>query len=260
MAHVSNVLSIPRALRLFQRKRVSAVCQSTDQLFKCVYISGDGVGDVYQVSTCDPSDKLKMPAIGVIIEKESATECIVQLFGEIKGIYAGLPPNSPLYVSWSGDLSVTPPSIISGEIYIQNVGRVLSSGIPFFWPLSNLVRRYDSSTDNKALKYDQEDEVLDEITIGGPTPSTYALFNRSLIGFYDGANRVYETPEKFLPETLRVYHNGRRLKLASSPNPTYGDYYPSESGGVGTGYNTITILTFSPVQVSRLWADYYTQL
>lgn len=261
MANVANVLSIPRALRLFQRKRWWEVqCAVTDVLGRCVYIHDDEVAGRYQVRTCDPSDLSKMPAVGIIISKESDTECTIQTFGEVKGIHGGLVPNAPLYVASNGELDHDAPIPNGGEVYIQNVGEAISSTTPWFWPFSKMVRRFDTNPDNKAVKFDDVDDVFEEVTFGGVVPSTAALFYRPLLGIQDGANRTYTTVEKFQPDTMQVYHNSRELVRAMSPSPRYGDFYVSESSGPGTGYDTVTILSFSPVEFSRMWAHYHAVL
>jgi len=52
-------------------------------------------------------------------------------------------------------------------------------------------------------------------------------------GIVDGSNPVHTTPEAFDVATIRVYRNGQRQTLGD-------DFTASESGGVGTGYDTIT--------------------
>jgi hypothetical protein len=76
----------------------------------------------------------------------------------------------------------------------------------------------------------------------------------SLVGPKDGASRTFRTtPEFFVHDpggtgkTISVWHNGRRLIQTSSLE---------ESGGIGTGYDTINLLTFAPVGQSTLVADY----
>lgn len=81
--------------------------------------------------------------------------------------------------------------------------------------------------------------------------------NVELVGTKDGSNRIFTVPssDKFLNGTFEsntfkilIRHNGRVLVEGK-------DYSVSESGGVGTGYDTI-ILTFSPVSGSQLYANY----
>jgi hypothetical protein len=84
-----------------------------------------------------------------------------------------------------------------------------------------------------------------------------------LVGPLDGTNRVFRTtPDYFVHDlagngkTIEVWHNGRRLIQTATHNPGVGDYWVEESGGVGTGYDTINLLTFAPVGRSSLVANY----
>ena len=93
---------------------------------------------------------------------------------------------------------------------------------------------------------------------------TFVRVGVSMVGPKDGANRVFRTtPDFFVHDpggsgkTIEVWHNGRRLSQTVSPNPELGDYTVEESGGVGTGYDTINLLTFAPVSRSVLLANYY---
>lgn len=85
----------------------------------------------------------------------------------------------------------------------------------------------------------------------------------SMVGPLDGSNRVFRTtPDHFVHapvgngKTIEVWHNGRRLAQATASNPALGDYTVEESGGLGTGYDTINLLTFAPVSRSILLANY----
>jgi len=84
-------------------------------------------------------------------------------------------------------------------------------------------------------------------------------FQVQLVGSKDGVNRIFTTPEKFMHDptiglTIDVWHNGRRLMQGL--NPSVGDYSVSESGGLGTGFDTINLYTFAPIERSCLVADY----
>lgn len=78
-----------------------------------------------------------------------------------------------------------------------------------------------------------------------------------LIGSVDGVNRIFNTPDKFIQGTyfgnifkIFVTHNGHILFEGI-------DYVVSESGGPGTGFDTITIKSFTPrANHSILYASY----
>ncbi len=76
-----------------------------------------------------------------------------------------------------------------------------------------------------------------------------------LIGTIDGVNMVFTTPDFFLNDgttSILVYYNGVRLELGAG-----NDYTLSESGGPGTGFDTVT-LPFAPVPPKdKITADYF---
>lgn len=81
--------------------------------------------------------------------------------------------------------------------------------------------------------------------------------NISLVGVQDGSNLVFTIPDLAVHNPpgsqIKVYRNGQRLM----PGPS-NDYVVSESGGVGTGYDTITFTADPPILGERLSADYLT--
>jgi len=78
-----------------------------------------------------------------------------------------------------------------------------------------------------------------------------------LIGMKDGINRTFYTVDKFLNGTfitgdqfhIHIKHNGKDLYESL-------DYTIGESGGPGTGYDTINIISFSPTITSVLYSTY----
>lgn len=89
--------------------------------------------------------------------------------------------------------------------------------------------------------------------------STSYIFKQGVVlgGAINDVNTIFTTsPDKFLDGAvgsnnfnIMVQHNGRILVKGI-------DYTISESGGVGTGYDTITIVTFIPATGSTMIADY----
>jgi hypothetical protein len=78
---------------------------------------------------------------------------------------------------------------------------------------------------------------------------------QNLVGPKNGSNVLYQTPglEKYthnLPFLdISVYFNGSRLALLD-------DYLVLESGGFGTGFDTIMLLVPPPLPNDHLLADY----
>ena len=76
-------------------------------------------------------------------------------------------------------------------------------------------------------------------------------YEQDLIGDKNKTNLVYTTPDLFQPDSIRVYRMGVRANRGSSD-----DYIISESGGLGTGYDTITFNDRPPEAGTELFADY----
>jgi hypothetical protein len=78
--------------------------------------------------------------------------------------------------------------------------------------------------------------------------------SQALVGLKDGLNVVFHTPgyEKYLQNlpyfSIHVYLNGQRLVLLD-------DYIVVESGGVGTGFDTV-ILSVAPRPRDKVISDY----
>ena len=74
-----------------------------------------------------------------------------------------------------------------------------------------------------------------------------------LAGVCNGVNPTFSAPEVFVhaPPGLsaRVYLNGQRLLLTD-------DFTVAESGGPGTGFDTV-ILQHAPVVGDKVFADYF---
>ena len=62
-------------------------------------------------------------------------------------------------------------------------------------------------------------------------------------GTVNGVNTTFTTSKNFLEDSIAVYLNGQRMTEGSSSDSTV-----SESGGLGTGFDTIDF-TFAPKNV-----------
>jgi hypothetical protein len=71
-------------------------------------------------------------------------------------------------------------------------------------------------------------------------------------GSKNGSNLVFTFPDTFIEETIQLYFNGVRQMQGVGC-----DYTVSESGGVGTGFDTITMaIGLAPQADDNLFADY----
>lgn len=81
-----------------------------------------------------------------------------------------------------------------------------------------------------------------------------------LLGVKDGSNRTFTTPDIFINEnrsgdllTISIFHDGNRLVEDD-------EYVLAESGGAGTGFDTVIITAFKPKSKSTLIANYFTDI
>jgi hypothetical protein len=92
--------------------------------------------------------------------------------------------------------------------------------------------------------------ILRPITTGGADAAiAQARVRTGLVGDKDGINQQFRTAEDFkrLGNVIEwVYLNGQLLREGAS-----NDYVASESGGAGTGFDTITF-AFPPLAVDDL--------
>lgn len=77
--------------------------------------------------------------------------------------------------------------------------------------------------------------------------------NVDLVGTKNGVNLVYTTPDLFVltPFVEVVNRNGVTQREGAG-----NDYTRSESGGAGTGFDTITLLNDAPLSWEQLTIDY----
>lgn len=100
-----------------------AICLATNVVGDAVYAYDNAVGDIYKVRRADPRDTAKMPALGIIVSKETSTECTVQFIGGVTGVYGGMTVNQRLFVSAVGRLADSPPTALpGGYALIQPMG------------------------------------------------------------------------------------------------------------------------------------------
>jgi hypothetical protein len=73
-----------------------------------------------------------------------------------------------------------------------------------------------------------------------------------LTGTVDGVNTTFTAPEKFRHDPpnfdIAIYFNGQRVIRGD-------DFTVSESGGIGTGYDTVETI-FVMKTDDKIWADY----
>lgn len=115
---------------------VSATCPSGLTVGDFVYASGPAAGDVLTVDKADILNGAKMPSLGVVIEKPTATTARVMLLGlYTPGVVLAL--NKVAYVGANSRLTTTMPL---GNVYVQRVGMTIDQGRVFLNPSPLLVK------------------------------------------------------------------------------------------------------------------------
>jgi hypothetical protein len=127
------------------------------------------------------------------------------------------------------------------------------------------LRRVDETTDRltvgailRALgSLTFEDEDNGPVTLAALIKYTQPRENLDLVGTIDGVNLVYTLPggEKGIVEAL-----GATIKVQINGVDYFGDgedFTLSESGGGGTGFDTVTLIHFAPRVGDRVTTSYY---
>lgn len=219
------------------KDRAQALCFASDAVGDCVSVVGDELAGKYQVTKTDIDSSTfdESVSIGIISLKLSSTECIVHLLTELRSVYTGMTPGSLYYVGAdSRPTDIEPGNPGSGTRTSQIIGYAVASDVLYINPSAPI-------------------QLLPIPSI----PLTISDFRRNIVlsGLQNGVNLVYTTPEKFLrvPFAETMSRNGVIQEEGADK-----DYIASESAGVGTGYNTITLLNVfvAPLSWERLSIDY----
>ena len=108
--------------------------------------------------------------------------------------------------------------------------------------------------DGDVLIWDAAEDLGVKFGAGGGSGLTLSKYKvqQALLGTKDGVNTVFVTPSDFEEETIQVYLDGVRLARGVGC-----DYAASESGGGGTGWDTVTLAAAkAPIATDNLFADY----
>ena len=113
-------------------------CSAGEAVGDCVYVSGAEVLGVIQVRKVDVTDPAKMPAIGIILDKPTATTCTVAYSGGVTiGILPPFLPGRMYFVGHSSKPDATRPA---SPAMVQVVGVAVTSGRLLFNPSPNMTR------------------------------------------------------------------------------------------------------------------------
>jgi len=102
-------------------------CTSLDPVNSLVKITGYQSGKPV-FGTVDISDPAKMPAVGIIIEKPSATECRVVSIGPALLQVFPVVSGSNYYIDSSGFPTTSPPIPNPNPVFVQIIGQGMGNG------------------------------------------------------------------------------------------------------------------------------------
>lgn len=109
-----------------------ANCTVSDSVGDVVRVTADIISSRYQVTKLDITNTVMEVAFGVIISKQSDTECVIQLSGHIQGLYSGLTAGEPLFVGDDAQLTHDVPSRpMSGVKSVYHVALAVSADVLF---------------------------------------------------------------------------------------------------------------------------------
>jgi len=207
-----------------QENLALAACLAADAVGDIVYVRDVFSGTRYRVGAADPSDGDKMPGVAVILSKQSPTACWVRFQG-LTDLYTGLTPGEAYFVG-----SDSQPAA-AGDANFPGAG--------------SQKQQIGVATDDDELLFRAMDVVGETGTSGG------RYYNQPLTP--TGDPKIFTTAMAFVHLGVgseKVFYNGQKLEEGSG-----SDYVVSESGGAGTGYDTIE-LEFTPRSGSNWAVDF----
>ena len=105
-----------------------AICTAAEDVGHWVYVEVEKTAtDPEEVRKANPTDFNKMPAVGVIISKITATLCEVQWFGETPDVLSGLGVGEVHYLAHDGTAKSDPPIPGGSPVFWQTLGIGLSA-------------------------------------------------------------------------------------------------------------------------------------
>jgi len=130
MLDLLNALTQYRGDQRYARLTQEVACLSSDTVGKLMCVRDVvTVTGRWRVQTASCLDLSKMPAIGVLISKVTPTTGIMQLLGDVQGVFSGLDVTRPYFVGPTGNLVNPAPSPTPDQVYVQKVGFPISADI-----------------------------------------------------------------------------------------------------------------------------------
>lgn len=103
-----------------------ANCPASIAVDDLVYITGPSVSGLFQVDKVDPTNRAKMPAIGIVTDKITPIKCVVVTIGEVVPGFS-LVAGQRYFVGSDGKPSDSMPTPVGTEMAKQIVGYALDT-------------------------------------------------------------------------------------------------------------------------------------
>lgn len=126
-----NPLTVYRADLRYLRHKAEVGCLASDSVGNFVHIRAGIATGRWSVEQADPGDEAKMPAVGVLISKDTATTGVVQVWGPLQGLFTGLTPGQVYCLDYDGIKIGPPPTGGGGYAMRQFVGVALNPDVLF---------------------------------------------------------------------------------------------------------------------------------
>lgn len=136
-----NQLTVPRGDRRYLRYEQDVACLATDSIGDFVAIRGEPTNGKWRVQKANPGDIARMPAVGILVRKSTPTVGVIQVYGSVSGVFAGLVIGKTYCVDYSG-IKIGPPSVIDeGYAFRQFIGVAISPTILFLGIDLSMIKR-----------------------------------------------------------------------------------------------------------------------
>jgi hypothetical protein len=111
---------------------IPVACLAGDMVGDCVALRDvmTGTGR-WRVTRADPLQDVRMPAIGVLVRKDTPTTGVMQRVGQVRGIFAGLNAMRPVWVGLDGRPTQACPGSDAGPVIVQRFGIPVAGDVLF---------------------------------------------------------------------------------------------------------------------------------
>jgi hypothetical protein len=111
---------------------IPVACLAGDAVGDCLALRDGATGTGrWRVTRADPALDARMPALGVLVRKDTPTTGLMQRVGLVRGLFAGLNPARPVWVGLDGRPTQTCPWSDAGAVIIQRFGAPIAADVLF---------------------------------------------------------------------------------------------------------------------------------